>query len=296
MRRFRGIAALILVIALVGALGGCKKVDAVARVNGEDITRAEFDRIYQQVIDQMGGEVDESTAADYKKQLLSMMIDSKIITQKAEELGADLSPEAVDAQMPDMVGGDPTDEEFIAQVEAAGLTIDDLRTSVRDEIARQYVSEQASSESSVTVLPETYSLLSHILVDEESVAKDLYTQIEAGGDFAALASANSTDTASAVDGGSLGWSPTSAYVTEFAAAADALAVGEVSEPVKSNYGWHIIKKLDEMKEGDLIADAPEELQAILSAESSDLVLQEYVGKLREAADIEYLDETLAPTE
>jgi len=296
VRRFRGIAALILVIALVGALGGCKKVDAVARVNGEDITRAEFDRIYQQVIDQMGGEVDESTAADYKKQLLSMMIDSKIITQKAEELGADLSPEAVDAQMPDMVGGDPTDEEFIAQVEAAGLTIDDLRTSVRDEIARQYVSEQASSESSVTVLPETYSLLSHILVDEESVAKDLYTQIEAGGDFAALASANSTDTASAVDGGSLGWSPTSAYVTEFAAAADALAVGEVSEPVKSNYGWHIIKKLDEMKEGDLIADAPEELQAILSAESSDLVLQEYVGKLREAADIEYLDETLAPTE
>lgn len=117
-----------------------------------------------------------------------------------------------------------------------------------------------------------------------------------GADFAALASSNSTDPGSASQGGSLGWSPTSAYVTEFADAANTMAKGEISDPVKSDFGWHIIRKNDEMKEGEPIDQAPEELKTLLSANSAELALQEYVTKLREDADIEYVDETLAPEE
>lgn len=295
MRRFRGIAALVLVVALVAALGACKKVDAVATVNGTAITRVEFDRVYKQVADQMGGKIDDATALEYKKQLLEMMIESELITQDAKKLGADLSDDAVNKRISELMGGETDQAKIEQQATAAGITMEDLRDSVKDEIAREFVTKKASEETSVTAMPETYSLLSHILVDDEARAKALYDEIKAGGDFAALASANSTDTASAVDGGSLGWAPTSAYVPDFRAAADALKVGEVSEPVKSDFGWHIIKKVDEYAKGEPIKDAPAELRATLESSSSELVLQQYVKKLRDAAKIVYVDETLKPS-
>lgn len=296
MRKLRGFAALILVLALVGAVAGCTKVDAVARVNGDDITRAEFDRIYQQVVTQMGGELDEATALDYKRQLLDMMIESVIVTQEAENLGADLSEEAIDAGIAELMGDSTDMEAFEAQVTAAGLTMEDLRKSVRDQIAREFVTEKAQSEADDQTLPETYSLLSHILVDDEALANDLHAQLVAGGDFAALASANSTDPGSAANGGSLGWATTSAYVPEFGDAADALEVSGLSAPVKSDFGWHIILKEDQVESGAALAEAPDELKQILAADGGELALQEYVAKLRESAEIEYLDETLAPVE
>lgn len=295
MRKLRGIAALVLIVALVASLGGCKKVDAVAKVNGDYITRAEFDRIYKQVVTQMGGEIPEEQAAEYKKQLLDMMIESKLITQEATKLKADLSDKAVTKRI-DELRGETDQKAFEEQVTAAGLTMEDLKTSVRDQIAREFITTKASEEASSGTLPETYSLLEHILVADEAKAKDLKAQLDAGADFATLASANSTDPGSAAQGGSLGWSPTTAYVPEFAAAADALKVGEVSDPVKSDFGWHIIKKVDEMKAGEPIADAPEDLKAMLNANSGELALQEYVKKLREKAKIEYIDKTLAPAE
>lgn len=296
MRTFRGIAVAILIVALVGGIAGCNKVDAVAKVNGDYITRAEFDRIYTQVEQQMGGEISEEDALAYKKQLLDMMIESVLITQEAEKQGADLSVEAVNQSITELMGGETDQAVIEEQVVAAGLTMEDLRKSVRDQLARDFISKKASQEASSGTLPETYSLLEHILVADEATANDLYAQIEAGGDFAALAAANSTDPGSAADGGSLGWSPTTAYVPQFADAADALAVGEVSKPVQSDYGWHIIRKVDEIKAGEPVADAPAELQEMLSANGAEIALQEYVKRLRDAAEIEYLDETLKPTE
>lgn len=294
MRKVRGIAALLLVVALVATLGACKKVDAVARVNGENITRAEFDRIYQQGVSQMGGDVPAEQAAEYKKLLLDMLIESKLITQEATKLGADLSDKAVDKRITELLG--QTDRAtFEKQITSAGLTMDDVKSSVRDQLAREYLTTKASEETSVTTLPETYSLLEHILVDDEAKAKDLKAQLDAGADFAKLASENSTDTASAANGGSLGWSPTSAYVKQFADAADALKVGETSDPVKSQFGWHIIRKVAEAKKGEKIADVPAELQQQLASQSSELALQAYVAKLRSSAKIEYLDDTLKPS-
>lgn len=291
---FRGVAALILVLSLALAVGGCKQqVDAVARVNGEDITRAEFDRIYEQVAKQMGGEIPDDMAADYKRQLLDMMIESKLITLEAEELGADLSDEAINTRI-DELRGEADEETFNQQIEDAGLTKQDLEDSVRDQIAREFLTEKAAEEEASGTLPETYTLLEHILLADEAKAQELKAQIDGGADFAELATANSTDPGSAAQGGSLGWSPTSAYVEEFANAATELEVGEVSAPVQSQFGWHIIRKVGEAQEGDPIADAPAELQSMLQANSGELALQEYVKRLRDEADIEYIDESLAP--
>ncbi len=83
----------------------------------------------------------------------------------------------------------------------------------------------------------------HILVETEAEAKTIYNFLQQGSDFATFAKANSKDTGSAVNGGDLGWFGKGAMVPEFEEAAFKLKVGEISEPVKSQFGYHIIQVL-----------------------------------------------------
>jgi peptidyl-prolyl cis-trans isomerase C len=92
---------------------------------------------------------------------------------------------------------------------------------------------------------------SHILVETEDAAKDIVEALKGGADFAAMARDKSTGP-SGPGGGSLGWFGTGAMVPEFENAVVALEVGAVSEPVKTQFGWHVIK-LNETR----LIDVPE---------------------------------------
>jgi len=279
----------------LAACGSKSSEAVVARVNDEDITKAEFDRVYERVMSQANATPDATQTVEYQKAILEMMIESALIRQEAARLGADLSETTITAQVNSFIESSGGQEQFDASLAAAGLTEEDLRRQIEDSMAQTFLSDYASKEASVTTLPEDYSLLSHILLAEtdDATATAVYDQVMAGGDFAALAQQYSTDPGSAANGGSLGWSPTRAYVPEFKDAADALAVGEVSEPVQSDFGWHIIRKEDEAKAGSAIAGQPADLQATLA--QSDLALDAYLQKLRTEAKIEYVDTKLQPT-
>jgi parvulin-like peptidyl-prolyl isomerase len=93
---------------------------------------------------------------------------------------------------------------------------------------------------------DTYACVSHILVTDKAKADDLFARIGKGEDFAALARTESIDTqgpggGSAAKGGDLGCADPAGFVPEFAAAVKAQAVGQVSAPVQTQYGFHIIK-------------------------------------------------------
>jgi len=90
--------------------------------------------------------------------------------------------------------------------------------------------------------------LHHILVDNEAQAKDLIAKIKAGASFEDLAKQYSKDPGSGKNGGDLDWSSPQAYVPEFGAAAEKLKKGEMTdEPVKTQFGWHIIR-LDDIRD------------------------------------------------
>jgi peptidyl-prolyl cis-trans isomerase SurA len=91
------------------------------------------------------------------------------------------------------------------------------------------------------ILIKTSEVLDDATVEQKLL--DMRRRIVAGEDFAVLAAANSQDPGSAVQGGDLGWSETSAYVGEFAAAAAALKETELSQPFRSQYGWHLMQLL-----------------------------------------------------
>jgi peptidyl-prolyl cis-trans isomerase SurA len=122
--------------------------------------------------------------------------------------------------------------------------------------------------------------ISEVLDDAtvEQKLLDMRKRIVAGEDFAVLAAANSQDPGSAVQGGDLGWSETSAYVGEFAAAAAALKENELSQPFRSQYGWHLMQLLGRrtIDNSDNLArdQAYGQLRESRAAEATELWLQQ----------------------
>jgi peptidyl-prolyl cis-trans isomerase C len=122
----------------------------------------------------------------------------------------------------------------------------------------------------------------HILVDDEAKAKEIKTKLDGGADFAALAAEFGTD-GTASRGGELGWFTHDQMVPEFADAAFAMQPGEVSEPVKSPFGWHVIK-LEERR--DRPVPPLDEVRDQIVEQLAQQAQTEVLGQLRDGAEIE----------
>lgn len=124
----------------------------------------------------------------------------------------------------------------------------------------------------------------HILVDSEETVKKIAQELEEGGDFEALAKEYSADPGSREQGGDLGYFSEGQMVPEFEKAAFALKKGEVSEPVESSFGWHVIKLVDRR---DLKAPTFTELRETIRKKLMEERLNEYVNKLLDSTPINY---------
>ncbi len=111
--------------------------------------------------------------------------------------------------------------------------------------------------------------MSHILVKTEAEADAVETRLKGGEDFATVAKAVSIDKGSGAKGGDLGCNPKGVFVPEFDAAASALPVDQLSDPVQTQYGFHIIL-VKERKEASF-EDAREQVRAALNAETPGLL-------------------------
>jgi peptidyl-prolyl cis-trans isomerase C len=132
----------------------------------------------------------------------------------------------------------------------------------------------------------------HILVATEDEAKAIIAQLDQGGDFAAIAKAKSTDTGSGAAGGDLGFFGHGATVKEFEDAAFALPVGQYTKtPVKTQFGYHVIKVLEKRKQPPpTLADRHDEIRDELAHE---VILAE-IGKLHDSAKVVFTPPDAAP--
>ena len=130
---------------------------------------------------------------------------------------------------------------------------------------------------------------SHILVEKKEEADDIETKLKAGGDFAALAKEKSKDTGSGANGGDLGYFAKGQMVKPFEDAAWALKSGEVSAPVQSQFGWHVIKLVDKRNRP---APAFDSVKDRIISSLMQRKAEEVIGALRKDAKIEYVDEGL----
>jgi peptidyl-prolyl cis-trans isomerase C len=125
----------------------------------------------------------------------------------------------------------------------------------------------------------------HILVESEDEAKAIVDLLKAGGDFAALAKERSKDPGAA-EGGDLGYFTKDQMVPEFAEVAFKMFPGQVSNPVKTQFGWHVIKLEDKRtKQPPEFGKVRDQIESFLSRKAQ----TEFVSKLRQSAKIERLD-------
>lgn len=251
--------AAVVVIAVVLIIG-MKSNEVVARVGDQKITKEE---LYNQLVEYYGKNVLESMIAD---KIVAMEIEKQNITVTDEELQEKLD------EFVESYGG----EEYVSMMlSMQGMTMDDLREDMlsylkrlkliepRIEVTDEEISGYFEENKANFDQPEQVEA-SHILVDDEETAKEIKKKLDEGADFAELAAEYSKDTGSAENGGQLGYFGRGKMVEEFENAAFSMEVGQISGPVKTKYGYHIIKVTGkkEAKEATL-EDARDEIVEIL---------------------------------
>lgn len=199
--------------------------------------------------------------ATVRDQVIDYYVENELKKQACDEKGITVEQSQVDDEINNMKANYDSDDAWKQALSSAGLTEDQYRESVEagllDKALEDAVAGDAATadDSKVLEMLNTYYTMfngakksSHILFasSDTEKAQEVLDQINAGTlDFAEAAKQYSTDTASAADGGNVGWDAINSFVTDYTDALDGLSVGQVSGLVTSDYGIHIIKCTDE---------------------------------------------------
>ena len=218
----------------------------IARANGQPI----FLDVYQKQVDQTEkaladqgimaeGTTGDAQRAQVRENVLQGLIDQALIEQAAARMGISVSDEELEASLQSIVGqGQGSLEQWLA---TNRMTMDELRTMQRAQLLAGKVIAAVSA-SVPTTAEQVHAR--HIFTVDQAKAQSLVARLRGGSEnFAALAQTELEDASTAANGGDLGWFPKDAPMMPSAVvqAAFVLPVGEISDLVKSDFGYHIVK-------------------------------------------------------
>lgn len=277
------ITAALCITALVGCQKGStgstpetkKEGQVVAEVNGSTITTGDFNRELKNLPDYL-----KSMAAtpQGRKEMMDTMVIRELILQQATKDGVDKSPELAE-KLEDLKKRLIVEAFLKKKVETdAKVSDDDLKKFYEQNKDKFKTGEQIRA--------------SHILVKTEKDAKDILAQIKAGGKFEELAKKNSVDS-SAAQGGDLGWFGKGSMVPAFEKAALALKEGQVSDVVKSDFGYHIIKLTGKRPAGIRpFEEVKDQIKAAVMPSKQQEVFQKIKEELKKGAKINIKEDVL----
>lgn len=241
----------------------------VATLNGEPITEADI-AMAEADLDPQFGRLPE---AQRRAAALSAVIDVRLFAAEAEKQLIDQSEDF--QQRMEFLRERALHSAYIDQNVVQGITEEDLRVRYEEEIAKIEPKEEVRAR--------------HILVETEEEAAEIIKQLDEGADFATIAGEKSTDGAAA-QGGDLGSFTRGRMVPEFEEAAFALEPGTYSkEPVKTAFGWHVIKVEDKrMQEPPAFEQVENQIRSMLIRDR----YLETVASLRGGAELDIPNEEL----
>lgn len=229
---------IILVIAI--AIGSACSNEVVALVNGDSVTK---DELYDSLVEQNGQAALDSLITDRIREL--EVKNHKISVAETE----------IEQELATLIAQNGGEEYFNQTLDGYGLTLDDVKEDLKANIQIEKLLEREitiSEEEMENYFEENKEAFAqqeqvqarHILVASEDTAKEVKEKLSAGEDFTEMAKEYSTDTDTKDSGGELGFIFKGQMVVEFEETAFSLEVGETSDPVKTEYGYHIINVED----------------------------------------------------
>src|SRR3979411_682803 len=237
----------------------------LAKVNGAEIRQSDVALAEEE----LGPSLAQMDPATKKDNVLAFLIDMKIVAKAAEDKKVENNE---DFKKRLAFTRNRLLMDSLLATEGKAATTDDAMKKVYEDASKQITGEQ-----------EVHAR--HILVETEGDAKAIAEELKKGADFAELAKKKSKDPG-ASDGGDLGFFTKDQMVPEFSTVAFALEPGKISDPVKSQFGWHIIQV--EEKRARKAPDF-EQVKAQIETYVTRKAQADYVAKLREAAKIERMD-------
>ncbi len=247
-----------------------------AWVNGQPVLLAEYQKQVAQfeaaLVDQgldSATEEGRSMLAQIRRQVLEALIDQALIEQAAAQQGITIADEELEARIRDSIetgGGQARFEQWLA---ANNMTRDDFKAMLRSQLLTEAMIERVTGD-----LPTTAEQVHarHILLMTEAEAQTVLSELQAGGDFAALAEKYSVDESTKYNGGDLGFFPRGLQMVpkEVEDAAFGLEPGQISGVVQSPFGFHIVQVV----ERDPARPLSEEMRQALRQATFDRWLQD----------------------
>ena len=280
-RRSIALAAVAALLFVLPAVSGCSKETSsevpasasdpvVARVNGVDIRQSDL----QLAEEDVGADMQAATPEARREHLISYLADIIMVTQAADKKKLADNPEFKRRLA------------FLRNKLLMGYELqDEAKAAVNDETLHQTYNDAVKSMGGQEEVRAR-----HILVESEDEAKALQEQLKNGADFATLAKEKSKDPGAA-EGGDLGYFTKDQMVPDFADVAFKMYPGQVSNPVKTQFGWHLIKLEDKRtKQPPEFDKVKDQIEAFLTRKAQ----TEFIAKLRQTAKVERLDKPAEP--
>jgi len=289
--------------------------DPVAKVNGEAITKAQVEEAFAAAV-QASGVKAADLAPEQKlsgyRQIVDELIMDKLVAKAAG--GETVSDKDISAEIAKLKKQFPSEEAFQAQLKEAGQSPEKLKTALTAMLQQQHwMQSQIKDGDKITDAdakkfydtnteefknPETVKA-SHILFivnkddseevvkQKEAAAKKAEARAKKGEDFNKLAKELSEEPGAKESGGDLGFFAKDRMVPEFANAAFSQKPGEISDPVKTQFGWHVIKVTEKKPAGTVpFEEVKDQITAYLKSAKQREAVQAVLKKLKDSAQIE----------
>jgi peptidyl-prolyl cis-trans isomerase C len=290
--------------------------DVVARVNGESVTKAEFEEALAALEQRNQGPVPPDQRDRIFRGVLDQLVGIKLLSQEAAKRKIAVPEADIEAQLNQMRQQFPSEDVFNQALKQQNKTVDMLKTEARSSMAIQKMLEQTLA-GKIAVTPQQAQdfydknpdqfkrpeqvRASHILITVQQgadvaakaaakrKAEGVLKQVKAGGDFAALAKDNSQDPGSAVNGGDLGFFPRGQMVPPFDEAAFTMKPGATSDLVETQFGYHIIRVMEKKEAGTVTIDEVRpQLEQYLQNTNRQREMQAFVDGLKAKGKVEIL--------
>jgi foldase protein PrsA len=288
-RAIAGFATAALCVSLAACSSASATGDDVASVNGTKISRADFDKKLE--------------AGPAGKSVLTQLVQGRLVDQYADANKITVSDAEI-AKKEDEIKAKYPPGQFEQILKQQGLTEDAVKDILRQTIIIEKAVDPQIKVSDADVksyFDKNHALLDkpeqvrarHILVADLKTANEVEAKLKAGGDFAALAKQYSTDPSTKDKGGELGFFGKGQMVPSFQEAAFADPINQITAPVKSPFGYHIIQ-VEEKKPAvkATLANAHDQIVAQLKQQQQQQQVPIFMQQLKSQAKIEIYDDNL----